>query len=80
VSLVPRRLAGLLGRDHVYMHNFHFLWLFLLQMSKKAIPSAGLVRRHLSVPAVKTRLLRGRLKLRESLSPHFTTAARGMVQ
>ncbi len=33
----------------------------------------------LSVPTVKTRLLRGRLKLRESLSPHFTTAVRGMV-
>ncbi len=33
----------------------------------------------LSVPTVKTRLLRGRLKLRESLSPHFTTAVRRMV-
>jgi RNA polymerase sigma-70 factor, ECF subfamily len=33
----------------------------------------------LSVPTVKIRLLRGRLKLRESLSPHFTTAVRGMV-
>jgi RNA polymerase sigma-70 factor, ECF subfamily len=33
----------------------------------------------LSVPTVKTRLLRGRLKLRESLSPQFTTAVRGMV-
>lgn len=28
----------------------------------------------LSVPAVKTRLLRGRLMLRESLSPHFTAS------
>ncbi len=34
----------------------------------------------LSVPAVKTRLLRGRLMLREWLSPHFTTSARGAVQ
>jgi RNA polymerase sigma-70 factor, ECF subfamily len=33
----------------------------------------------LSVPAVKTRLLRGRLMLRESLSPHFITSVRGMV-
>jgi RNA polymerase sigma-70 factor, ECF subfamily len=30
----------------------------------------------LSVPAVKVRLLRGRLMLRESLSPHFTTNVR----
>jgi RNA polymerase sigma-70 factor (ECF subfamily) len=30
----------------------------------------------LSVPAVKTRLLRGRLMLREWLSPHFTTGVR----
>ena len=30
----------------------------------------------LSVPAVKTRLLRGRLMLREWLSPHFTTSVR----
>jgi RNA polymerase sigma-70 factor (ECF subfamily) len=34
----------------------------------------------LSVPAVKTRLLRGRLMLREWLSPHFTTTVRGAVQ
>ena len=34
----------------------------------------------LSVPAVKTRLLRGRLMLREWLSPHFTTSARGATQ
>ncbi|MGB8438184.1 MAG: peroxidase-related enzyme [Candidatus Acidiferrales bacterium] len=34
----------------------------------------------LSVPAVKTRLLRGRLMLREWLSPHFTTKARGIAQ
>jgi RNA polymerase sigma-70 factor (ECF subfamily) len=33
----------------------------------------------LSVPAVKTRLLRGRLMLREWLSPHFTTSAKGAV-
>ncbi len=30
----------------------------------------------ISVPAVKTRLLRGRLMLREWLSPHFTTGVR----
>jgi RNA polymerase sigma-70 factor (ECF subfamily) len=30
----------------------------------------------LSVPAVKVRLLRGRLMLREWLSPHFTTSVR----
>ena len=34
----------------------------------------------LSVPTVKTRLLRGRLMLRERLSPHFTTAVKGMAQ
>jgi RNA polymerase sigma-70 factor, ECF subfamily len=34
----------------------------------------------LSVPAVKTRLLRGRLMLREWLSPHFTASTRGAVQ
>lgn len=34
----------------------------------------------LSVPAVKTRLLRGRLMLREWLSPHFTTSARGAAE
>jgi len=33
----------------------------------------------LSIPAVKTRLLRGRLMLREWLSPHFTTNAKGAV-
>ena len=34
----------------------------------------------LSVPAVKTRLLRGRLMLREWLSPHFTASIKGAVQ
>jgi len=34
----------------------------------------------LSVPTVKTRLLRGRLMLRERLSPHFTTAVKGIAQ
>ena len=34
----------------------------------------------LSVPAVKTRLLRGRLMLREWLSPHFTASTKGAVQ
>ena len=34
----------------------------------------------LSVPAVKTRLLRGRLMLREWLSPHFTTSIRSAAQ
>ena len=34
----------------------------------------------LSVPAVKTRLLRGRLMLREWLSPHFTASTRGAVK
>jgi RNA polymerase sigma-70 factor (ECF subfamily) len=34
----------------------------------------------LSVPAVKTRLLRGRLMLRESLSPHFTARTKGVFQ
>src|SRR5271170_4002780 len=34
----------------------------------------------LSVPAVKTRLLRGRLMLRESLSPHFTVRTNGAFQ
>ena len=34
----------------------------------------------LSVPAVKTRLLRGRLMLREWLSPHFTNRVRRAVQ
>lgn len=34
----------------------------------------------LSVPAVKTRLLRGRLMLREWLSPYFTTRAKGIAQ
>ena len=34
----------------------------------------------LSVPAVKTRLLRGRLMLREWLSPHFTTSLKGAAQ
>jgi RNA polymerase sigma-70 factor (ECF subfamily) len=33
----------------------------------------------LSIPAVKTRLLRGRLMMREWLSPHFTTSAKGAV-
>jgi RNA polymerase sigma-70 factor, ECF subfamily len=34
----------------------------------------------LTVPAVKTRLLRGRLMLREWLSPHFTARTKGAVQ
>ena len=34
----------------------------------------------LSVPAVKTRLLRGRLMLREFLSPHLSTITKGAVQ
>jgi RNA polymerase sigma-70 factor, ECF subfamily len=34
----------------------------------------------LSVPAVKTRLLRGRLMLREWLAPHLATSARGATQ
>ncbi len=34
----------------------------------------------LSVPAVKTRLLRGRLMLREWLSPHFTASTKEAVQ
>jgi RNA polymerase sigma-70 factor (ECF subfamily) len=34
----------------------------------------------LSVPAVKTRLLRGRLMLREWLSPHFMTSVKGIAQ
>ena len=34
----------------------------------------------LSVPAVKTRLLRGRLMLREWLSPHFATSTKGATQ
>ena len=34
----------------------------------------------LSVPAVKTRLLRGRLMLREWLSPHFSASSRGAGQ
>jgi RNA polymerase sigma-70 factor (ECF subfamily) len=34
----------------------------------------------LSVPAVKTRLLRGRLMLREWLAPHLTRSARGVAQ
>jgi RNA polymerase sigma-70 factor (ECF subfamily) len=34
----------------------------------------------LSVPAVKTRLFRGRLMLREWLSPHFTTSTKGATQ
>lgn len=34
----------------------------------------------LSIPAVKTRLLRGRLMLREWLSPHFTTSVRRTAQ
>jgi RNA polymerase sigma-70 factor (ECF subfamily) len=34
----------------------------------------------LSVPAVKTRLLRGRLMMREWLSPHFTVSTKGAVQ
>jgi RNA polymerase sigma-70 factor, ECF subfamily len=34
----------------------------------------------LSVPAVKTRLLRGRLMLREWLSPHFAANVRGVAQ
>lgn len=34
----------------------------------------------LSVPAVKVRLLRGRLMLREWLSPHFASAARGAAR
>ena len=34
----------------------------------------------LGVPAVKTRLLRGRLMLREWLSPHFTASTKGAVK
>jgi RNA polymerase sigma-70 factor, ECF subfamily len=34
----------------------------------------------LSVPAVKTRLLRGRLMLREWLSPHLTTSTKGAAR
>jgi RNA polymerase sigma-70 factor (ECF subfamily) len=34
----------------------------------------------LSVPAVKTRLMRGRLMLREWLSPHFARSTSGMAQ
>ncbi len=34
----------------------------------------------LSVPTVKTRLLRGRLMLREWLSPHFVTNVKGVAQ
>ena len=34
----------------------------------------------LSIPAVKTRLLRGRLMLREWLSPHLTTSYKGADQ
>ena len=34
----------------------------------------------LSVPAIKTRLLRGRLMMRELLSPHFTASTKGAVQ
>jgi RNA polymerase sigma-70 factor (ECF subfamily) len=34
----------------------------------------------LSVPAVKTRLLRGRLMLREWLSPHFANRVKGIAQ
>jgi RNA polymerase sigma-70 factor (ECF subfamily) len=34
---------------------------------------------NLGVPAVKARLLRGRLMLREALSPHFTASARGVT-
>jgi len=34
----------------------------------------------LSVPTVKTRLLRGRLMLREWLSPHFAVNVRGIAQ
>jgi RNA polymerase sigma-70 factor (ECF subfamily) len=34
----------------------------------------------LSVPAVKTRLLRARLMLRESLSPHFARSSKGAAQ
>jgi RNA polymerase sigma-70 factor, ECF subfamily len=34
----------------------------------------------LSVPAVKVRLLRGRLMLRECLSPHFTSSLKGTAQ
>jgi RNA polymerase sigma-70 factor (ECF subfamily) len=34
----------------------------------------------LSVPTVKTRLLRGRLMLRERLSPHFSAAVKGTAQ
>jgi RNA polymerase sigma-70 factor, ECF subfamily len=34
----------------------------------------------LTVPAVKTRLLRGRLMLREWLSPHLMTSAKGAAQ
>ncbi len=34
----------------------------------------------LSVPAVKTRLLRGRLMLREWLSPHFTASIKGALK
>jgi RNA polymerase sigma-70 factor (ECF subfamily) len=34
----------------------------------------------LTVPAVKVRLLRGRLMLREALSPHFARDVRGVAQ
>jgi RNA polymerase sigma-70 factor (ECF subfamily) len=34
----------------------------------------------LSIPAVKTRLLRGRLMMREWLSPHFAVSTKGAVQ
>jgi RNA polymerase sigma-70 factor (ECF subfamily) len=34
----------------------------------------------LSVPAVKTRLLRGRLMMREWLSLHFTASTKGAVR
>jgi RNA polymerase sigma-70 factor (ECF subfamily) len=40
------------------------------------IPTEDVARQlGLTVPAMKTRLLRGRLMLRESLAPHFTTGA-----
>ena len=33
----------------------------------------------LGIPALKARLLRGRLMLRETLSPHFTGSAKGVA-
>jgi DNA-directed RNA polymerase specialized sigma24 family protein len=33
----------------------------------------------LGIPALKARLLRGRLMLREALAPHFSKGAKGMT-